>query len=197
MAGRAEGQGTQDGAQRRSACQGARTRRASRSFSRSAAMGTIAASSPETRRAAPRDRAQSRPRCNRPRPAAPSGGATGAWLPAAARRAGGLGQVARAQAVGGVVRRIEPAEGAALFDDGVDALPVEGGVADRSPAVDRAEHRPLRNPRRLEPGVQSYDRPPDGEHAFVLFPGRRLGAPETQGVNRRPNLTPDDSCLSH
>ena len=88
MACRAEGQGTQDGAQRRSACQGARTRRASRSFSRSAAMGTIAASAPETRRAAPRDRAQSRPRCNRPRPAAPSGGATGAWLPAAARRAG-------------------------------------------------------------------------------------------------------------
>ena len=59
-------------------------------------------------------------------------------------------------------------------------LPVEGGVADRPPAVDRAEHRPLRNPRRLEPGAQSYDRPPD-EHAFVLFPARRLGASESQG----------------
>jgi hypothetical protein len=47
--------------------------------------------------------------------------------------AGRLGQVAGAQAVGRIVRRVEPGEGRARLDDGVDALAVEVGCADRPP----------------------------------------------------------------
>ena len=41
-------------------------------------------------------------------------------------------------------------------------------------------NRPRRNPRRLEPRPQGFDRPPDREDALVVFAARRIGAPEPQ-----------------
>ena len=42
-----------------------------------------------------------------------------------------------------------------------------------------------RRSRRLEPGLQRVDRPPDGEDALVRFAARGLGAPEPRGEDRQ------------
>ena len=93
---------------------------------------------------------------------------------------GRLSEVAGPQAVGGIVRRVEPARAQGVLTMALTLCP-SSAAAPMPPAVDRPEHRPGGNPRRLEPGPQGLHRPPDCDNALVVFAAGGLGAPEPQG----------------
>ena len=106
----------------------------------------------------------------------------------------GLGEIARAQSMRRVLRRVEAGGDTAAFDDRVDALRVERRDADLTPFVDAPKHRPTVDLRKFEPGAQGVDRTADDERALAGLGRRGFGAPQSHRQDRqsRPFAAPQD-----